>query len=928
MDGLTSWFRTLLEISLAMSPVMALLLLCRPFFKTRYRAKWAYWAWLLVAVRLLIPLNFSLPVTPVTIPEPGVSVNLPVAFERTKPAASANTAPVQDGGTLPDPETDPLPIKASLVMDGWTVVACVWLLGFILALILTVMPYLRFRRQVRRWSMGASEPEFDALRAELNAGRLGLKRCPVITVPMVTGFFRLVLLIPVDGPLPPDPILRHEIVHYKRRDLWYKLAVLLAECVHWFNPLVWLMGAAASRDLERSCDETVTAGQGDEYRERYSRAILDAVDAAQPARTPLTSYFHGGKNAMLERLASILNTEGKKRGTAVLALLLAAVVLGAACFTVGRPVIVEDNEFKITLPSGMTWVGPEQKPGLTAQFYQNGVEAGGLAGISGSLDELETLWQGESMEYAMFGSSPLGGKAIPGWEGELKRNGASYEEVHYYFYAAENQIYDLWFRLDMITRREAQTAAESFIKSLGAGHSKSPDGRYDLSFILAESGGCRWFLREKGEIVGAANTSYAVLWQKALWSPDGKWASAWDADDRRRNFVLFSVEDGALTTRHPDWNADTCTPIEWGTDNRLQFFYVRKSGDSLESGTAWYDPVTGDVVDVEESATAVPVYFAPSGVPGNQPPWSMPVPEDMEVRSDAETPGGAVLVKDGVEVGLVLPTTEKSDGYMGINRYYTNHERLGEGAMAAVCPAGGDRAYELVFRESSFRQDLLEAMVKQFLVDGETAYRDANQPSTESTHLWTRRFDGYSVSLRETAAAQMDLVLEQEGASTVLATLDYDSTHPYFPTVDADAFQNVLGQDGFVLSYQTGLAWQSYDYYGMDTGGTPTLLAECYNAVYELDVDGDGSNELLSNYHTQAYADLYLLRDDVPVKLNICAAADDKLGYARGTCGLRYEEQTKEGLAFQAESRSLDTEIPDGTKVVLTVDEILAANAD
>lgn len=730
MDGLTVWFRAVLEISLAMSLVLPLLLLCRPFFKHRYQAKWAYWAWLLVAVRLLIPVNFSLPsVTPVSIPEPGVSVNLPVAFERKNkaplealPSQPEGDSAFAEGASWDLAADDPLPIKASVVMDGWTVVAWVWLVGAACALMLQLVPYFRFRRQVRRWSTAVSAPEFDALRAELNAPGLKLARCPAVLSPMVSGFFRPTLLLPAEGELPPEPILRHEIVHYKCRDLWYKLVLLVAECVHWFNPLVWLMGAAANRDLERACDEKVTEGRSEEYRAGYGRAILDAVDVAQPRPSPLTSYFHGGKSAMLERLSSILNTEGKKQGAAVLCLLLAAAILGSAFFAVGRSVVMEDDEYQIILPYGTTWERPEFKPGLNAKFYRNGVEAGGLVGISGSLDEMQTLWQGESIEYAMFGSSPLGSKTIPQWEGELKRVGVPYEEVHYYLYVAENQICDLWFRLDMVSRKEADAAAESFLKNLGASHAQSPDKRYDLSYLLTDEGS-RWLLRDRGELVGAVTTPGNYAWQTAQWSPNGQWASVRSTE----GLVLLTPGPAGLTAKVFSGAYDDATPIEFGKDNRMQFSYVIDSGETLEGGTAWYDPAEDAVEDVVAEAVCALVSYRPIRASGAaRPEWTVPLPADVTVVRNGED-GDADLMRGNEKIGLVrwgeLSQNEKT-GRNGLSMVYTDFDELGGGAaFGYTFPVGDSGGYKLVLRESALRQDLANAMAHRVLVDGEPVFQ-------------------------------------------------------------------------------------------------------------------------------------------------------------------------------------------------------------
>ena len=61
---------SLFEVSLTMGAAAALLLALSPVWKRRFRPQWRYWAWLLVALRLAVPVNLSLPQAPVTLPAP------------------------------------------------------------------------------------------------------------------------------------------------------------------------------------------------------------------------------------------------------------------------------------------------------------------------------------------------------------------------------------------------------------------------------------------------------------------------------------------------------------------------------------------------------------------------------------------------------------------------------------------------------------------------------------------------------------------------------------------------------------------------------------------------------------------------------------------------------------------------------------------
>lgn len=99
-------------------------------------------------------------------------------------------------------------------------------------------------------------------------------------------------------------ILRHELVHHQQHDLWYKLVLLVANAVHWFNPLVYLLIGQANRDVEQVCDEKVVANQDMAYRKAYSMTILQAMSNSRGIA--LSTYL--SKEAQ----------NGKKRFTAIL----------------------------------------------------------------------------------------------------------------------------------------------------------------------------------------------------------------------------------------------------------------------------------------------------------------------------------------------------------------------------------------------------------------------------------------------------------------------------------------------------------------------------------------------------------------------------------------------------------------------------------
>ena len=205
--------------------------------------------------------------------------------------------------------------------------------------------YFWNRRKLLRVSSPAGEEDQAAL--ETARRRTGcdreaeLYRCSGIHTPMLMGFRRPVILLPADIPAGSlEAALAHELTHLKHRDTWYMLLMTLARCVHWFNPLVWLMVRTARRDMELYCDYDLLNGQGEEVRRAYGRAILDQMTGRDRGFSGLTTGFSGSKKEVFARFRAMMDTAPKRKGRALLALAAATIVLSGslvACQAEAQP---------------------------------------------------------------------------------------------------------------------------------------------------------------------------------------------------------------------------------------------------------------------------------------------------------------------------------------------------------------------------------------------------------------------------------------------------------------------------------------------------------------------------------------------------------------------------------------------------------------
>ncbi|MEY8327204.1 M56 family metallopeptidase [Lachnospiraceae bacterium 54-11] len=200
----------------------------------------------------------------------------------------------------------------------------IWLAGAVTMLFILSALYIREYRKIRE-ALPVEKESGEYLRklARIPA-RVRLQVSDRIVSPVTFGIARPKIVLPKDllpGFLPPKALLSgdllppendgqlkfaliHEMVHIKRADNLRKMVMLLALCVHWFNPLVWLMYFLLNRDIELSCDEKVILLAGQEAKKEYAMALVNLAEK-QYRFSMFSAGF--GKNAVKERIVAIMN---------------------------------------------------------------------------------------------------------------------------------------------------------------------------------------------------------------------------------------------------------------------------------------------------------------------------------------------------------------------------------------------------------------------------------------------------------------------------------------------------------------------------------------------------------------------------------------------------------------------------------------------
>lgn len=346
------WIR-LLEASMVGGICIVLFLLVSSLFGERYRASYKKVVWLLIALRMCIPISFSF------FPK-AVTVQVPVYVLREN-SREANTDSVLPEETKTGEESPAVTASAPEDEGGYVfeqpsyrgqftslhILALLWGVGNGAVLLFYLLVYFSFCRKMLKHSEICQDRYILDTTAEI-AGKMGLKRLPEIRLtrdsqagPFTVGFFRNVVFLPDCEYQERDLqyIVRHELAHCAGRDTQIKLLLVFVNAIHWFNPLAWLMKALADQDMELACDEKVLGDASKEERSEYSEVLLSCIDPEASGKPVLSTAYVQGVKFIKRRFRNILHMRkksGKAAGSVMVALLIA--VSAAIGLDMGRTV--------------------------------------------------------------------------------------------------------------------------------------------------------------------------------------------------------------------------------------------------------------------------------------------------------------------------------------------------------------------------------------------------------------------------------------------------------------------------------------------------------------------------------------------------------------------------------------------------------------
>jgi beta-lactamase regulating signal transducer with metallopeptidase domain len=312
----------------------------RGTLKGRIGLRLQYALWLLVLVRLLVPVNpLSSPlsvmnaVPPTAAPHVTTASLNPAPPNVVSPSASDSRAAVQASPPTAAAAQSSAESGAHLIprLTLKTVFLLIWLAGMLAVAAALLVSNLLFARRLRRVRR-PFPAEGTKLPVYLSEG---------LPSPCLFGLIHPAIYLTPEAAATETrlrQILTHEETHFRHGDPWWSLLRGAALALHWYNPLVWLAAIVSRRDAELCCDEDTIRRLGEEQRLEYGRTLLSMVSLQRnPAGLfSCATTMMSGKRGLRERI-TLLAKRPKTAAAAAICLLLAVCMAAGSTFTGPRP---------------------------------------------------------------------------------------------------------------------------------------------------------------------------------------------------------------------------------------------------------------------------------------------------------------------------------------------------------------------------------------------------------------------------------------------------------------------------------------------------------------------------------------------------------------------------------------------------------------
>lgn len=277
------------------------------FFEDKLSPRWQYSIWVLLAIRILVPVNVSKYIIP------QLALWIEVFKENIEKLFVSNYCRAYEPITLH--HCIPFINKSPQSITDWLFV--IYVVGVVIFLLKYLISYIHLRILLNHGQPVSAEMKQKML---VVCDKYAVNPCKIVAVEglssaFICGVIRPVLVVPKNEEID-EKVLLHELLHLKHHDTMQNIGWCMLRSLHWCNPLIHVVINHIENDMESLCDQRVLELLEGEERREYGTILLSMANQKY-ARIPGTTSISNGGNNISKRIAAIVRFKKYPEGMAL-----------------------------------------------------------------------------------------------------------------------------------------------------------------------------------------------------------------------------------------------------------------------------------------------------------------------------------------------------------------------------------------------------------------------------------------------------------------------------------------------------------------------------------------------------------------------------------------------------------------------------------
>lgn len=341
------------------------ILLIKSLLKNRINKKYAYLLWMILIIKLAFPfgpesslslfnkipvkINSQSDINTANMPSISESINYTVS--KNYESGSSENLVEENVNNSSSSSTINVESEKSIFKS---IIPIIWISGLILSLTTYMIIYLHFIKNIRKkedYKCDYLENILKECKEKLHIKRkIKLVVDDMINSPSLVGVFKTRIIIPSNlvnlSREELQHIFLHELCHFKSKDTYVDNILVVLQCVHWFNPLVWYLFKHARNDMEMACDERVLSILNEKEHNKYGITMLTVLEKVnQNKRLTVGLNMTDDKKTIKKRVELIKNSKyfTKKKKIFAVTGITCLFVLCGVLLTNGKVINKEEN---------------------------------------------------------------------------------------------------------------------------------------------------------------------------------------------------------------------------------------------------------------------------------------------------------------------------------------------------------------------------------------------------------------------------------------------------------------------------------------------------------------------------------------------------------------------------------------------------------